>query len=381
MAIEISHSEIYLDNSATTRVCPAAAEAVMNALSEEYGNPSSLHDKGYRAEKLLDLARRQVAGAMGCAPDELYFSPGGTYSDNAAIFGAAQSMKRRGKRVVTTALEHPAVANCMKRLEEEGFDVVRLPCREGGHFTGEDLAAALTADTVLVSVMAVNNETGVVNDVGAVRSAIKAAGSPALLHCDAVQAFGKLPPSSFMHADLVSVSSHKVHGPKGAGALYVRKGVRILPYIFGGGQEKGLFSGTQATPAIFGFAAACGEFGDIKAELDRIAALRGAFVSALSDGDRFSFNSPGDALPYIINLSVNGVPSEVTVNSLSALGIYVSAGSACHKGKRSDVLSAMGFSAARTDSAVRVSLSRYTTAEDMERCADALKAVSKRSKR
>ncbi len=359
--------EIYLDNSATTRVCREAVDAMLPVLTDNFGNPSAMHARGVRAKTALETARGRIADALSCAPEEVYFSHSGTLANNTAIFGAAEMKKRAGNRIVTTALELPSVSNCMARLEERGFEVIRLKPAAGGAFAPEDLLRAINKNTILVSCMLVNNETGAINPVELLQKAVKRAGAPALIHVDAIQAFGKLPVKpGKIGADLLTISGHKIHGPKGVGALYIRKGVQIRPYIVGGGQENGLFSGTEPLPAIVGFGAAAAALPDVNRTLERMQDLRRYAVEQLKAIPFVAINSPADGLPYILNLSVAGIPSQVLINYLSERGIYVSAGSACKKGHRSEVLSVMGLPPARIDSAIRVSMSRYTTREELD---------------
>ena len=359
--------EIYLDNSATTRVCREAVDAMLLMLTDNFGNPSAVHAKGVRAKTALETARGRIAGVLGCAPEEVYFSHSGTLANNTALFGAAEMKKRAGNRIVTTALEHPSVANVMARLEERGFEVIRLKPAAGGAFAPEDLLRAVNKNTILVSCMLVNNETGAINPVELLQKAVKRAGAPALIHVDAIQAFGKMPVKpARLGVDLLTVSGHKIHGPKGVGALYVKKGVQLKPYVVGGGQENGLFSGTEPLPAIVGFGAAAAALPDPARSLERMQDLRRCAVEQLKTIPAVAINSPADGLPYIVNLSVTGIPSQVLINYLSERGIYVSAGSACKKGHRSEVLSVMGLPPARIDSAIRVSMSRYTTREELD---------------
>ena len=359
--------EIYLDNSATTKVCPEAAEAMLPVLTDNFGNPSAVHAKGVRAKTALETARSRIAEVLSCAPEEVYFSHSGTLANNTAIFGAAETKKRQGNRIVTTAVEHPSVAGCMARLEERGFEVIRLKPSHNGAFAPEDLLKAVNRNTILVSCMLVNNETGAVNPVELLQKAVKRAGAPALIHVDAIQAFGKMPVKpGKLGVDLLTISGHKIHGPKGVGALYIRKGVQIKPYVVGGGQENGLFSGTEPLPAVVGFGAAAAALPDPRLSLEKMQGLRRYAVEKLKAVPGAAINSPADGLPYIINLSVAGIPSQVLINYLSERGIYVSAGSACKKGHRSEVLSVMGLPPARIDSAVRVSMSRYTTYEEID---------------
>ncbi|MBR0509191.1 MAG: cysteine desulfurase [Clostridia bacterium] len=358
--------EIYLDNSATTPLCKEARDAMLSAAEVSYGNPSAVHGKGIEAKTLLETARRQVASVVGASPREIRFSHSGTLANNTAIFGAAAANRRSGNRIVTTAVEHPSVARCMDALEQQGFEVIRLKPSDDGHFSVEDLFSAVNKNTILISAMLVNNETGAVNPVRQIADAVRQAGAPALIHVDAIQGFGKLPlKTDALKADLMTFSGHKVHAPKGVGALYIRKGVKIKNYIYGGGQEDNLFSGTEPVPAIAGFGAAAAALGNIDRSLERAERLRETMIENLSDVPGFRLNSPADALPYVINLSVTGIPSQVMINALSQKGIYVSAGSACKKGRRSEVLTAMGVPPAVIDSAIRVSLSRFTTEEDV----------------
>lgn len=367
-------AEIYFDNSSTTKVCPEAAEKVMEMMTENYGNPSSLHTLGFRAEQEMTAARKAVAGLLGAKPEEIYFTSGGTESNNLALFGAAYARKKRGRRIVTTAIEHPSVANVMKRLQQEGFEVVSLKPDSFGKISPEQVKEAVTGDTVLVSMMRVNNEVGTILPVEAAAEAIRAAGAPALLHVDAVQAFGKLPlrPEK-MGIDLMSVSAHKIHGPKGVGALYVRRGVHIEPYTFGGGQEKNVRPGTESSPLIAGFGAAVQALPETEQELAVLTELCTYCRSELSKIPGVELNSPEDALPYIVNFSAGGVRAETMLHYLSSRGIYVSSGSACSKGKESPVLSAMGLPRERIASALRLSFSRFSTKEEVELFLAALK--------
>ena len=365
--------ECYFDNSATTQPAKEAVDAMLPVLTEFYGNPSSLHKPGDEAAALLDKSRKQLAKAFGCTTGEVYFTAGGTESNNLAIFGTAMALKRRGNRIVTTDVEHPSVEEPMKRLEEQGFEVVRLPVDEYGRVKEEDLFDAVNKDTILVSMMLVNNEVGSIQPVKAARAAVKRAGAPAYIHCDAVQAFGKLPVGpKELGVDLISVSSHKVHGPKGIGALYVKKGIRLVPYILGGGQEDNVRSGTQAMPAIVGFGAAVEATGNPMKHLNAVQAMRDDLVARVTAEEGVAVNSAPDALPYIVNLSVLGVPSEVLRNFLSDRGCYVSTGSACSKGHRSRVLTEMQLDPKRIDSAVRISFSRYNTPEEVQYLADCI---------
>lgn len=366
----------YLDNSATTKPCKAAVEAANRAMCEAFGNPSSLHECGMQAQRLLEDARRAVANGLSVNPAEIYFTPSGTAANNTALFGAAgKAGKGAARKIVTTAFEHPSVENCMRRLEEQGFTVVRLSPDAGGNITEAQFENAIDEKTVLVSLMAVNNEVGSILPFEKIKGILRKKAPQALLHVDAVQGFMKLPvvPKK-CGIDLLSVSAHKIHGLKGAGALFVRQGLHIKPYLLGGGQENGLISGTQGMPAVAAFGAAVEAAGDIQKNDTRVRALRDRLAKALGTVDGVRINSPENALPYILNISVEGIPSQVSVNYLSSQGVYVSAGSACAKGHRSPVLTAMGLSSAEIDTAVRISLSRETTEEEIDACVQAIKS-------
>lgn len=367
VAEDITVNEIYLDNSATTKPCDAAVKAVNEALTECWGNPSSLHHVGINASDVLERARGSISSLLGCGEDEIIFTSGGTESNNLAILGSAYALRRRGKRVVTTAVEHPSVYETFKRLEEEGFEVIFLPVDSYGKVSTADLKEAITPDTILVSMMLVNNEVGTIQPVREIRRIVSACSSPALIHCDAVQAFGKMNcrPSA-LGVDLMSISSHKIHGPKGAGALFIRKGVRILPHTRGGEQEKKIRPGTQPLPAIAGFGAAAGEIGEWRSSLDYITQLRDYMVGELKKNENIVINSPDDAFPYITGISIPGTKSEPMLNYLSAQGICISAGSACSKGRKSRVLSVMGLSPALLESPLRISFSADNTKEEID---------------
>ena len=359
--------EIYLDNSATTKVCTEAVRAVTDCLTENYGNPSAVHSKGIRAKMLLEASRQKIADALSCDSTEVYFSHSGTLANNTAIFGAVEAKRKMGNRIITTTLEHPSVSRCMDKLERHGFEVIRLTPSSNGSFRTEQLLNTVNKNTILVSTMLVNNETGAINPVEMVSKVVKKVSAPALIHVDAIQAFGKIPVKpSRLGVDLLSISGHKVHAPKGVGALYIRKGIKINPYLSGGGQENEMFSGTEALPAIAGFGAAAAAFPDLNKQLEITRGLKNLAINELSKIPSVEINSPSDALPYILNISVTGIPSQVLINYLSQREIYISAGSACKKGHRSEVLTAMGLPPKRIDSAVRISMSRFTTREEIE---------------
>ncbi len=368
----------YLDNSATTKVCDEAIEKMCSVMRNSWGNPSSSHFVGIEAYEELESAREAVAKALSCQPKEIYFTSGGTESNNLAVKGVADKMKRRGKKIVTTAIEHPSVENTARKLKDEGFDVVMLKPDENAKISLESLEREIDSDTILVSVMAVNNEVGSIQPYDKIKNIIKRKNSPALLHVDAVQAFGKLALNPKRDGiDLMTVSSHKIHGPKGAGALFVSENVRINPVTTGGEQEKQLRPGTEAMPAIAGFGEAVRQLGNINGQLKKTTSLRNDFILKLKAIDGVSINSPEDALPYIVNISVNGLRSEPMLNLLSDMGVCVSSGSACARGHKSYVLQALGLSDERVDSALRISMSRYTTQEELDLLIEGIKTAQK----
>ena len=372
----------YLDNSATTALCKTAREKTVEAITEYYGNPSSLHSVGTAAQKQLDGARAAVAATLACESEEIVFTNSGTLANNAAIFGAAYALRRRGNRIVTTCVEHPSVSECMQKLEKEGFEVVYLKVDRSGRIDRQELMQAVNSKTILVSMMLVNNEVGSVMPVELIKSAVRKANAPALIHCDAVQGYGKLPVKpSRLGVDLLSASGHKVHGPKGVGFLYVRRGVRLVPYILGGNQEGKIYSGTQPMPAIMGLWGAVEEFPNLAEQFEHAKLLRDYFVSEAKKIGGIEINSGEDAVPYIINISLPGHPSQTVLNFLSDRGIYVSGGSACSKGHRSKVLTAMGLPPERIDSALRISLSRLTTKADIDMLLCGLESATEQLRR
>lgn len=356
----------YLDNSATTAVSEKAAQKAFEIMTKIYGNPSSLHLMGLHAEKELVSARKSVAKRIGVQYDELYFTSGGTESNNTALFGVAQAKKRLGRRIVISAVEHSSIIEAANKLESDGFDIVRVAPHSDGVVYPEDVAAAVNEDTILVSVMCVNNETGAVMPIAKIFSAAKAKNPNVICHTDAVQAFGKTAVNAKrLGADLITVSAHKVHAPKGCGALYIKKGVRLIPLHYGGEQEKKLRPGTEALPLIAAFGVACNEF-DIDGNLKKVQKLNSYARSLLSVIDGVTVNSPENALPYVLNISAGRVRSETMLHFLEELDVFVSSGSACAKGKPSYVLSSMGLSSERADSALRISFSEFNTKEDVD---------------
>ncbi len=357
--------EHYLDNAATTRVCPEAAEAAVKAMTETYGNPGSTHTLGREARALMDSSRKKTAHALGCSSSELIFTSCGSESDNWAIISGAESMRRKGMHIISSETEHDAVRKSLDELEKRGYEVTRLKPDAGGAISTESVRSALRPDTVLVSLMMVNNETGSVTDIASVAEAIKESGSSALLHTDAVQAFMKLPfKASTLGADMISISGHKIHAPKGIGALYIRKGLRIKPCIVGGGQEEGRRAGTEAVAQMAAFAAACEAAAADKGAVSRMERFRSEIIENLTASvPGLSVN--GGGAPHILSISIPGMRSEVLMNFLESRHVYVSKSSACKRGGRSHVLEAMGIDPKRIDGSIRIGLSRYTTAEDI----------------
>lgn len=362
---------IYLDNSATTRPNEACVAAMNELLTECWFNPSSVYRPGMDAAHRLKTARAQVAQALGAETERVFFTSGGTEADNWAIFSTAKRLGKRGRHIVTTAVEHHAVLHPMQQLEAQGFEVTYLQPDETGFVSVEALKAALRPDTILVSIMMVNNESGAVMPIADMVRATRRLAPLALFHTDAVQGFLKVPfKAKTLGADLISISGHKVHGPKGVGALYIKPGLPLPAFIHGGGQESNFRSGTENLPGICGFGAACADT-DAKAEIAHMAHLRDLAREKLAAIDGLVLIGSQQA-PHIVNLSLPGLRSQGIINCLQSEGIYVSAGSACSKGHRSHVLEAMGLPPAVIDGSIRVSFSRDNTEADVSALCQAL---------
>ena len=365
---------IYLDNSATTKPCKEAVEAVMDAMTENWANPSSLYHFGMEGAKLMRSARSKVAAALGAEPDRVFFTSGGTEADNWAIYSSVKRMGKRGKHIITTAVEHPAILNCMKDLESRGYEVTYLQPDSLGCVTLDALKAALRKDTILVSVMMVNNESGAVMPIAQMAKLTHRVCRDAIFHTDAVQGFMKVPfQAKTLGADLISISSHKVHGPKGAGALYISPRLKSFPArAIGGGQESGMRSGTEGTPAIFGFAAACeAAKATFKEDIARESALISQLAEKLCKLPGVVINGAHQA-PHILSIAIPGIPTQNTINILQDAQICVSAGSACSKGHRSHVMVAMGLAPEVIDGSFRVSICRDTTQEELDKLVDVI---------
>ncbi len=356
----------YLDNSATTAVSKAAAQKALYMMTENFGNPSSLHKLGINAELCIEDAREAVAKALGAQPKNIIFTSGGTEANNTVLFGASEALKRRGNRIIVSAVEHSSVYESAKRLSELGYDVQYAPVDSDGIVDLEKLDSLLSDKTILVSIMAVNNETGSIQPTEAIAKRIKRRSPEALFHVDAVQAFCKTPLKPLRWGvDFMTVSAHKIHGPKGVGAILIRDGARMIPLLYGGEQQRKTRPGTESAPLIAAFGEAVKE-ADISANLSYIRELNDYAASKLKALDGVTINSPASALPYIINISVRGIRSETMLHHLEQSEVYVSSSSACAKGKRSYVLAAMGLSDDRIDSSIRISFSKYNTRSDID---------------
>lgn len=364
--------EVYLDNSATTKAYPEVASLVADVMTKEYGNPSSMHMKGVAAEKYIKESKRTIAGIMKVQEKEIFFTSGGTESDNWALMGAAYANQRMGRHLITTKVEHPAVLQAMEHLKEQGFEITYLPVDSFGRIRLEDLERAVRRDTILVSIMYVNNEVGAIQPIEEAGRLLHEINPQILFHVDAVQGFGKLKllPKKW-NIDMVSVSGHKIHGPKGVGFLYIDERVRIKPIIFGGGQQRNFRSGTENVPGVAGIGRACGLiYQNLDRDKEKLYALKDYFIKGLNRMDYVFINGPKDetGAPHIVSASIAGIRSEVLLHALEERGIYVSSGSACssHKHTRSATLEAMGVERRLMDSTIRFSFSVFTTEEEIK---------------
>ena len=361
----------YLDNAATTPVSRGCIEATEKILEEYYGNPSSLYGLGIKASKQYEAARETIAKSLKCRSDEIYFTGCGTESNNLAIFGAARARKNWGDEVVVTGYEHPSVQNTVNALKDEGFTVIEI-APKGGIIDPEEMLSAVTSRTVLVTAMLVNNETGARIDVPSLSEKIKAVNKRTAVHCDSVQGYMK-EEIDLKSIDTLSASGHKINAPKGVGILYVRKGFNIQKVQFGGGQERGMRSGTENVAFACAFAKAVEEHRDIRKNHEYITGLRDKLKESLREFDNVTVNSPEDASPYVLNFSFEGYRSETILHFLESRGVFVSSGSACSKGERSHTLEAMRLNPRLVDSAVRVSFGLQNTEEDVKALIEGLR--------
>lgn len=369
---------VYLDNSATTMPCKEAVDAVNFMMTENFGNPSSLHNLGINAMKTVISARESIANALSADKNEIFFTSGATEANNLAVFGSAYANRRRGNRIVTTAIEHESVMQSIDELEKEGFEVIRLMPDKSGNIAFADLADAVNDKTILVSMMYINNEVGTIMPVDKIRKICTVKNAPAVVHIDCVQAFGKIPVKpQKLGADIVTITAHKIHGPKGVGAIYIKKGTHITSRTFGGEQEKKIRPGTEASPLIAGFGSAVNALPDMTEQSKKIKALNSYARQKLGEIDGLIINNDENSSPYILNIYVpTFMRSQTILQELSAnYGIYVSNGSACAKGKKSHVLSAMKLPDEIIDKSLRISFSRYNTESDIDALVSALKEL------
>ena len=371
---------IYFDNAATTRAADEVAERVRYMLLENFGNPSAQSMMGVRAENELNDARKIMAKSINALPEEIYFTSGGTEDDNWAIFGTAEGYKRSGKHMITTSIEHPAVSEPMERLRQKGWEVTVLDVDKNGYIDLDALRDSIRDDTVLVSTILINNEVGTIQDASAVGKLIKEKNPNTLFHADAVQAFGKYPIDvRKMGIDMLSMSGHKIHGPKGVGFFYMKKGLKVRPIIYGGGQERGQRSATENTPGIVGLAKAVElAMENMDASHEKVMEVKRTLAEGiLRDIPKTHINGPSieEASPYVLNVSFNGLRSEVLLHALEEKEVYVSAGSACSSKKKggSHVLRSLGLSEERIEGAIRFSFCRYNTVDEAAACLEILK--------
>lgn len=375
---------VYLDNSATTKPYQEAVDVMTKVLTEDYGNPSSLHTLGIAAEKYVKSARKSFAASIGASEEEVYFTSCGTEADNMAIMGAAAAKKHQGKKIITTAVEHPAVLEPCRKLEQMGYKVEYIGVDSKCRLDMKQLEAAINDDTILISVMGVNNETGIIMPIKEIIELKdrynKEHNTGILMHTDAVQAFGKIPVNvkgEFKGVDMISISGHKIHGPKGIGGIYVKKGLSLPAFIIGGGQENHMRSGTENTAGIAGFGKAMDiAFDDFDGRVDKMAKAKARLLEAIkSDVKDIIINSPEESAPSVLNISFMGTRGEVLLHTLEQDNIYVSTGSACSSNKKgqSHVLGAMGLKHKEIEGAIRFSFSEFNSEEEMDFVADKVK--------
>ncbi|MBR0140706.1 MAG: cysteine desulfurase [Ruminococcus sp.] len=365
---------IYLDNAATTKPCREAVESAVNAMTENFGNPSSLHRAGLDAQLVLDNARKVIASSTGAESENIIFTSGATESNNLAIRGICSAYGKRKKKIIASSVEHASVDETLNDMEKNGFEVVRISPREDGNFYAEDFINACDENTVLITMMYVNNETGYILPVQETFTKVKKRFPDIITHTDCVQAYMKINfKAGRLCADLISLSGHKIHAVKGIGALYIRKGIRLIPIITGGKQEKGIRSGTESVPLAAAFGSAVNRFSkDIDTRYEKVSELKKYLTEKLSEIDGVEINSPENGSPYIVNISQNK-RSEIMLHFLESKGIYVSSGSACSKGQQSGVLGQFGITGKRADCALRISMTAETTIQELDEFINALK--------
>ena len=360
--------EVYFDNSATTKVYPEVKDIMFKVMDEDYGNPSSLHMKGVQAEHYIKDSADIIAKTLKCTPDEIIFTSGGTESNNLAIIGTALAKKRKGKHLVTSSIEHASVLSVMAFLEKEGFEVTYISPDSSGKVSAEAFADAVRDDTILVSCMHINNKIGAVQPIAEITKAVKKKNPNVYVHTDCIQSFGKIEVNlKKLGVDMLSVSGHKLHGPKGSGFLYVKKGTLIRPIIYGGGQQKNMRSGTENVPAIAGLGVAVKlTMTDMAEKMERVMSLRDKLIEGLTALPEVYSNS--ETAPHIASISFTGVRAEVMLHALEDKGIYVSSGSACSSNKRreSAVLTAIGLDRDRLESTLRFSFNETNTEEEVD---------------
>lgn len=366
---------IYFDNCATTKPCEQAIKAAEAALRDTWGNPSSLHKMGVSSESLVNHARSIIARALNAEDNEITFTSGATESNNTAIFSAALTKGKRRRKIITTAFEHPSVSSPIKRLEEQSFEIVRIFPEKDGVINPSDVLSKIDSNTLLVSLMLVNNETGVITDVSKIFKAVKMRDKDIYTHTDAVQGFMKININSkAMYADMISISGHKAYAPKGIGALYIKKGVNLLPFIVGGGQESGRRSGSESTVLINAFGAAVNaHINDIGSRFDKASLLKEYLRDRIKDVDGVYLHEFKNSLPYINSVTVERYKSETLLHFLESKDIYVSSGSACSKGKKSEVLKSFGYNDSELESTLRISFCADNTTEQIDEFIDAIK--------
>ncbi len=359
---------IYFDNAATTKPCSEAISAVRRVLEENWANPSSLHGLGIKAEQAVDSAREIIAKSLNTNSECIYFTSGATESNNLSILSAAKTLGRHKKKIVTTAVEHPSVSEPVKCLEEDGFEVVRILPDKSGEIKASEIISAVDDDTCLVTCQLVNNETGYILPAASAFKTVKRLYPEVITHCDCVQGYMKLPLNvRNLNADLISLSAHKIYGPKGVGALYVKKGVRVLPTNLGGGQEKGIRSGTESVQNIVGFGEAVKTFsGSINDRYDKMCGLISYLERRIAEIDGVTLNRFGECSPYIASVTADNIKSEILLHYLEKKEIYVSSGSACSKGKKSAVLKAFNYNEKALDSTIRLSFSHENDQSEID---------------